>query len=523
MQKREFDWRGRIPRAAAAAFLCCFAAGYITHLYAFTNIIPNADGLSRVSDAQQMTISGRWFLHYATVFNGFVQSPAVIGFFSVLFLSLAAALTVSLLGIRNPVLGGLTGVLMVVFPPVASTFLFLFTASAYSFGILLAVLAVWLTARSRRGAIPAVLLLACAVGTYQAYLAVAVSLALCSVLLFALEKGRSAREIVLFGLRHLAVLVLGLLVYYGTLRVFLRVKDLTLLDYKGISATGSGGLLLQALSLVGAAYKGFVNFFFRVRRFASYTTPFAVWVNAGFALVGLWAFLRCALRGELQKRPGALALVILLCALLPLGLNLTVLMGDVRDVMRYPLVFTYVLALALTDRVIEAETLRPRALAAAAVCVSVLISLFSLNIDNVAYTASATAHRASESFATRLVERVESTPGYQNGMDVIIVGSFPREVYGNSIEVFRLMDAPTDSILTLNKHIYYYLNDWLNVPWPEPDEATLQAVSDSDFFQAMPLYPDDGSIAIIDGRVIVRLADHYRPKQLYEIQYENRR
>ena len=39
-----------------------------------------------------MTVSGRWFLHFASYFNGFTQMPAVIGLFSVLFLALAAAL-----------------------------------------------------------------------------------------------------------------------------------------------------------------------------------------------------------------------------------------------------------------------------------------------------------------------------------------------------------------------------------------------------------------------------------------------
>ena len=85
--------RARIPRNIMTAFGCCFVAGYLAHLYAFTNLIPNADGLSRVCDTQQMTVAGRWFLHYASIFHSYVQAPAVIGFFTVLFLSLSAALT----------------------------------------------------------------------------------------------------------------------------------------------------------------------------------------------------------------------------------------------------------------------------------------------------------------------------------------------------------------------------------------------------------------------------------------------
>ena len=82
----------RISPPQKAAFFGCFLSGSLVHLYVFTNIIPNSDGLSRIFDPQQMTVSGRWFLHFASYFNGFTQMPAVIGLFSVLFLALAAAL-----------------------------------------------------------------------------------------------------------------------------------------------------------------------------------------------------------------------------------------------------------------------------------------------------------------------------------------------------------------------------------------------------------------------------------------------
>ena len=147
-----------------AAFFGCLLSGYLVHLYVFTNIIPNSDGLSRIFDPQQMTVSGRWFLHFASYFNGFTQMPAVIGLFSVLFLALAAALAVSLLGIRSRALSALSGALMAAFPAVGYTFLYLFTASAYCFAIFLAVLSVSLARRGRWHWLAGCLLLACSMG-----------------------------------------------------------------------------------------------------------------------------------------------------------------------------------------------------------------------------------------------------------------------------------------------------------------------------------------------------------------------
>lgn len=528
-------WRDRLPGPVLAAAAGCFFAGFFAHLFAFTNIIPNSDGISRVFDAQQMTVSGRWFLHYASAWNGYVQAPAVIGFFALLFLAASAALTASLLRIRSLGLSALCGALLSVFPSVAYTFLYLFTASAYCFGILLAVLSVWLVSRHKYGFLFAALVLACALGTYQAYLAVAASLSLICVILYALE-GHSTREIARLGLKYLAFLALGLGLYALILWIFLRVKDLELLDYKGLSSLGDGMTLGKLLREIGAAYRGFRRYFFVPRSFANYTTSATVVGNVVLALAALCAFVRVLCRSGCHKRPGALALTLALCALLPLALNLTVLMGEAMPIMRYALVLAYVFALVLVDRALIAEPVgkkkQPKPekqtpqLPRLACCAAGLLLILSFQIDNLAYTVSAQAHRATESFATRLVERVETTPGYRNGMEVVIIGGFPSKVYHSQIEAFSLVEDYSNlssSVVPLNKHVYYYLNDWLNVPWQMPDEETMISVSDSGRFQAMPLYPDDGSVAIVDGRLVVKLASKYTPKKAYEIAYENRR
>ena len=129
----------RLSPGQRTAFFSCLVTGLLVHLYAFTNLIPNSDGLSRVFDLQQMTVSGRWFLHYASSLNNFTQMPAVIGFLSLLLLALAAALAVDVLKIKSGVLAALSGAVMAMFPCMGYTFLYMFTASAYCLAIFLAV------------------------------------------------------------------------------------------------------------------------------------------------------------------------------------------------------------------------------------------------------------------------------------------------------------------------------------------------------------------------------------------------
>ena len=510
-----------------AAFFGCFLAGYLGHLYAFTNLIPNSDGLSRVFDPQQMTVSGRWFLHFASALNDFTQMPALIGLLSVLFLSLAAALAVDVLGLRSRALCALTGAVMALFPCVGYTFLYLFTASAYCLAIFLAVLSVWLARKGRISWLLGCLCLALAMGIYQAYATVAIALSLLAVLGRVLERENSFRDTLAFGLRLVGYLAVGAALYYVILLIFLKVKNLELLSYLGMDAAAGGYPFARLPSLLVESYKQVVAFFFLPGSANGFANLFMVLLDLLALLLGLWAlwtvFARRGLWGEKWRIAGALALL----ALLPLGMNFMQVLSPYSaptPLMKYAFVSVYLLVLLVLDCAEGLDGLRALAPAGAVWCA--LLLLFCLNTNNLLYTASAQAHRSTESWATRLLSRIENCEGYEPGMEIAIVGAVPAEQIQSDIPSYLQVDhysVPMNSVLPLNKHIYYYLSDWLNFPVEELPEETMIAISDSEEFQSMPLYPAQGSVQVLDGRVVVRLAQEYTPKTDYEIAYENRR
>ncbi len=521
----------RLAPTHKAAFFSCLITGYLVHLYAFTNIIPNCDGLSRVFDTQQMTISGRWFLHYASALNNFTQMPAVIGLLSLLFLGIAAAFVTDLLAIRSRVLSGLMGATMAAFPCMGYTFLYMFTASAYCLAILLAVLSVWLARRGWGGWAAGVVLLALSMGTYQAYVTMAIALSLLLVLKETLTSGTTFRGTLILGLRLAAYLAAGALLYYGILLVFLRVKDLELLSYLGMDAASSGYPFSSLPRLVMTAYKQVLAFFFLPGTSDAFATPLLVLLDLLAGAVGLVCFVLCLKRAGLYRerwRPaGALAML----ALLPLGINFMQILSPYSvptPLMKYAFVTVYLAVFLLadfTDRLPASQRLQPFALPFTALWSAVLL-LFCLNTNNLLYTASAQAHRATESYATRLMARIESCPGYEAGMEILIVGAVSSQSLQADIPSYRQVEhysLSTDSVIPLNKHIYYYLADWLNIPVEEPEEELMLQVAGTQEFAQMPLYPSDGSVQVLDGRVVVKVQESYTPKSDYEIAYENRR
>lgn len=514
---------GAIESSVKWAFFACLISGLLIHLFAFTNIIPNSDGISRVNDPQQMTIVGRWFLHYASWFNSYTQMPMLIGVLSLLFLGLAAGLTVKLLTVRSIPFAALIGVLMAAIPSLAYTYLYMFTASAYCFAILLATLSVYFTERCRFGFLWSSMILALAVGIYQTYITVAISLCLLVLLRFALSHPDEPKKLLLFGLKKIAFLALGMGIYYLVLQLFLRAKDLTLLSYLNMNDTVAHYPLLQLPSILKTTYAQVIRQFFVPHGFVNFAIIAA---DVLFAVLTAICLVR-AFAGSKGKIGWTVVMVLGMLVLLPLGINFTQVLSPSSQptpIMQYSFVYPLVLALALLS---DFDTKRVgtvfKALGLAA---ALLLTLKFAQTDNLCYTASVQAHRATESFATRLVARIEQTEGYEAGMEVAIIGGYPDDYYTSPIASFESVKhyscLPT-TVTPLNKQIYYYFNNWLNVPIAEPDEQTLTDISESEAFRAMPRYPSDGSVQLIDGRIVVKLAEEYTPKQQYEIDYENRR
>ena len=517
-----------IPIQVKYAFIFAFIFGYIINLYAFTNIIPNSDGLSRVYDTQQMTVSGRWFLHYVSMLNGYIEAPALIGFLSVLFISVSSALTVDLLRIESKICAVLVGILMVSIPSLAYTYLYMFTASAYMFAVMLAVVAVWVTGKYRLGFIPGILVLALSIGTYQTYISVAAALALC----FIMKEAICGNDALKKALKQLLMIVAGFVVYWIILKIFLAVKDLQLLSYKNIDSAGSGMTIGSLIQSVITCYRDAYYYFTKPGEVISYLTKTIVVLNWCTGLVSLFLIVKVAKIKELHRRPADIAVFIIALVLFPLGVNCMLLFSSQAPIMRYAFVYFYILVIFLVSIVVkECEHGNNaykafRLVSKAQICILVVMVLFFAQIDNLAYIESETAQRSSERFATTLVSRVEGTEGYYEGMEVVVVGTFPSDIYYSDIEAFNLVkhySSPSSSIFIENKHIYYYLNDWLNVQWTEPAEDTFEEVTATTEFQEMPLYPDSGSVKIIDDKIVVKLSSTYTPKQQYEIDYENRR
>ena len=490
------------------------------------------------------------------MFNAYIEAPALIGAFSILFMACTAAMLVRLFVIQTTKGAALTGLILIAFPSSAYTYAYIFTASAYFFGILLSVLSAGCIFRAvfdiskdssksnnrilkKRiiAGVLGVLLLACATGIYQAYFSFATTV-LFLTMLFRIPDSWGSRQKVRVYLRSFGLLLAGAVAYAVILKIFLMWKQLTLLSYRNMDEVAGSSFLYRIFKMIPSVYKDFFFYYFKTG-----TEPYIDRWTVVFNLLLLTATI-ISLYSTRKKFRLARALFVLF--ILPLCVNCTALLSNNAPIMRYSFVLQYLAVVAVleyglskktTSEDIKADVVGIEAgtesrkgifkgVQYIVIIVLVLLNIRFVQTDNFVYMALQTAQRSSESFLTRLVERVESTPGYTKDMEVLLIGIYPQDAYYSGIPEFSRVQhysSPSNTVLRETKHLYYYLNKWMNVPWKEPTEKELIATSDSEVLKAMPLYPSDGSIIIRDNQVIVRLSESYIPKEDYEIQYEKRR
>lgn len=488
-----------------AAFLAAVIIGLLVHMPILLSDIPNHDGLDSIYFDQNMVTSGRWFLTVACGFSSFYSLPWVIGVLGIFFLGLSAAVLTELLEVEKKYACVLIGALLAVFPAIASTFAYVFTLDGYMLALFLALLSVLLTKKYKKGFLGGAVCLAFSLGTYQAYLPFAVLLSL-AMLVMASCGEQPVKEKILTGVRYVSMGALGVVLYYVILKVMLLVQGKSLDTYQGISGMAegtSGGLFDTVLRI----YRDFAAFTLKGHVFAGNTVS-----RLGF-LCMLVAVLLCGAvfvkQKKLRKNPAALVTMLAAAVLLPLATNLILLVSPnvtYHLLMRYQWVLFPVFAVAFVSKREEGKTEIAAewllVLAAAAVIANYAVT------DNIAYSNLEKKYEKTYAYCLRLLDRIEQTPGYYQGMPVAMIGvvgdeQFPvtdvtGDVTGDMIGIGGDMLLYTGS--NYEAFMKNYLGATVNFL---PAEAMGEMYYDERYI-AMDSFPGENSLQMIDGILYIK-------------------
>ena len=460
--------------------------------------------------------SGRWTLQVFAWLEGLFYGtgntslPLFNGTLSILCIGATGGLLVGLLKIKNKAYCALLGCVMVAFPVITALFAYMFTSHFYMIGLLMMVSCACLICQKTPWYMKAfaIGLGGAAVGIYQAFLSELLTIILLyDIMKLTDEDGDGTVSAFLKRTAVQVICLLGvMLVYTAGTRFFLNKYQVELSSYQGIDQMGK--MTVQAI--LGRFSRAYGEFFHPTREVFRDMYP---------GTLHLLYLLMLAIEGVLairmviqtwKKSRGKAALLVIVFALIPVGCNLIYIMAEnIHGLMVYGQVMQVVLFVWLSDR-LELSSLRMNQ---AASCVaSIMLAVMSImyaRYDNQCYLKDTLHQQEAISYYTTLITRIKSQSGYRPEMVVYLVNTAaPDEpedstVYNiDELDFIRLNPYWHNSLEYLHTMTREeFMRTWCGADFSWGWEAEVRFLPE---VQAMPCYPADGSIQIINDAVVVK-------------------
>lgn len=489
-------------RANAWPLGSALGTGLLAHMFAFTNLLPNHDGVNYFFSKGGTADSGRWGLNLLSLLFPDYHLSWLYGILSLLMICAAACLIVRLFAFKSRTAQVLLPALIVAFPSLTAIFCYIFTSSCYAVSFLLAVLAACAARKGGwKGWLSAPLLLMLTLSIYQGFISLTGGLLLLLVVKDILDGELKARAILRRGLCYLAVMLAGMVLYGVSIRVSLRLTGAELNPYSN-DAMWMGPGLKKGLYL---AYYWFAyNLSSRYNMIVVSRTQRLLY--AACLLIGLLGLAA----GQIRKRDLKKLLLLLLClGLLPLSICcMYVVVGDwaVHTIVLYGYVCLYVLGFLAIEQLPE-RLRRPGKDAVALLLTAAL--WINVCFANKSYLQLDLMLDNALAQSSTLLAQIRSLPGYNRDLKLAIYpyeGQASRTVMAmdDSDEGFvGVRQGPMDSGESEENFLRIFLGQEMEVLSKKEAESLARDARTAD----MPCYPDEGSIRILDDVVFVKISE----------------
>ena len=405
-------------------FVSALVIGLITHMFMIVNKFPNIDSMTNFYFDQNMITSGRWFLMVACGFSTFYDLNFVNGLLAIILISICAVFVTRFFDVKKKSSMILIPAIMATFPAVAATMSYMYTVDGYMLGLLLAILAAYVSRKYKLGFIAGAVLLAFSMGTYQAYVSVAILLCLFDIV-FDVINNEDIYDVWNKGFKYLMMGIGGGALYFGILKLLLAIQHKELSDYQGINQMGKFNIAMIP-ERIAQMYTDFGAFAFRGRVFVNNIfTMIIMSIVVSVSIVAI--FVLFGKNGAFKK--WYYWLILLLCiALMPFGTNIMLLVSpgvEYHLLMRMQWEVFIIATVVISEKTIAAfESVKDRLNIAKTVSVVLIAGLCYnfLLMDNIAYFNLQQQYEKTYAYCVRLLDRIETTDGYFQGIPVCLVG-----------------------------------------------------------------------------------------------------
>ena len=545
-----------ISRRSRVTFAAAVVSGVLAHMYMLTNKLPNYDELTFGAEGIGVTVSsGRWgleVLHQLSTLlvGGSYSLPWLGGLMAIVFMGLAACYVVKFLDIRQDSLCVLIGSVLVVFPAFTCAMFFMFTARYYAFAIFVMTWGLYqfdrlLSLADRRKQagehgwqlrfvmawVAGIGCVLAATSVFQAYFPLAAGLCVVKLIQMCLrEQGDRYGKVFRTAWIYLGMLVAGVILYIVSAKMAAALTGETLSGYRGVNQMGT--IRAEQIPwMVKEVYKSvwllFTSDFYQVNPTVFLRIVLAACCIGTAVLAFVCMLPKCKEKGGLLLT-GELVVFTLV---LPFCMNGIIVMQPdswFYTLMEYGVVIVLICPLAVLSVVLEQDCAMRRAgngggsrmgtgprirqIADIVITFGILACVaVYIWFDNGNYVTMDFAYRSAESYFTSMLTQVRMTEGYTDEMPVYVLG-WDSEIADKSfaangeLEVFNI--AGKNDSLVRAWNWYAFLETYLNFRQFDWDEAAIDALWSSPEAEAMPCYPDQGSVARLGDGIVIKISEY---------------
>ena len=477
-------------------FLAALLTGLAAHMFMFTNKLVNHDEIEALFYKGATVTSGRWGLELSKLLLPNWSMPWIYGLLTLLLISTSVCIMLRVMGIHSRLSQVLLAAAVVSFPSLTGTYCFMFTSAAYGLAFILAVLCVWFYQRGGvwNAALAALSLVLCQ-SIYQAYIAITASLFVLLMIKSCLEAEKSVGQIVLYGLKALAMMAAAMAVYFAVTLLVFRFTGAEFNSYVIDNVNDKASLLGK----VRMAYENFRDVFtFRNHcLISSEVARYAHIVLLGVMLVGLVL----AARGN---RPLNWALLAVLVLLLPLSINCMYLMmspQSIHTLVLYSFVCLYFLGAVILEKLAPRPGLLAKDITALLMCVIIASNVYFANMT---YLKMHLQYENADAFYVSLIAQIKETEGFDENSRVAIIGQQDNLLYPfPELSTDGLLGPSQDLVNIYSRENFFRRYLGFAVPFASQEE--LDALSKTAEFEQMAEYPYKGSVQKIGDYIVVKL------------------
>lgn len=490
--------------------------GLLAHSFMVFNKISFFDDLSSIYgfSAKHLFSLGRFTIAFLKIindklFNPF-SSPIINGIVSLLLISLSNVLIARIFNIKNTIDLILLSCIIILSTGYICLQAYLFTAVYYTFAIFLSILSTYIFLKhSRINVFNKIILVAFlqmfVISIYQSYFLFGIILFIIYQIYDLLNNRFGFRKSV----EYFSSIFIALVLYYSINKFLIFILNLISKSFlkidTSISISNYQGLnkFLNFSALPSFSFGGFITKLFAADSIL-YENNYFIFIILYILVFILYIYI--FINSHFDSK--SIILIIFYTVLLIIVSNSLYILDDLGTNLYALPMFPKCLLFLLPLVILEHSSYR------ISFVIYVLLFyylLYNIILSNNIYLNRYFALENEKRWCTTLVSRIQSTHGYTDDYDIYVYGDKigasiikHDNHYANSVRFIKtFFPYNTDSINTYNFESFLeYYSGFKAWSFHKNDKSF-----DTSFIVNMPCYPDDGSIQVVDNKIIIKFSD----------------